>query len=146
MPDKEARPNCYFRLTAGGPEKAAAFSKLEGLGATTEVVRHWDTDADGRPKVTSIPGRTTWENVKLSRGIDESRILYDWHKEVIEKGPAGARRECTIEHLDYEGKPIATYQLTDAWPCKYTQSALAAGESSPTLETLEIAHDGCKRI
>jgi phage tail-like protein len=146
MPDKEARPNCWFRLGLGGAESAAAFTKLEGLGAQTEVLKHWDTDAQGQPKVTSVAGRTTWNNVVLSRGVDENKAIYEWHKEVVEKGPAGARKECTIEQLDYTGTPIATYKLTDAWPCKYTQSSLDAGQNSAAVETIELAHDGCERI
>ena len=146
MPDKEARPSSWFRLGLGGTESAAAFTKLDGLGAQTEVLRHWDTDAQGQPKVTSVAGRTTWNNIVLSRGVDNNKGLYDWYKKVVAEGPSGARQECTIEQLDYTGTPIATYKLTDAWPCKYTQSSLDAGQNAAAVETIEIAHDGCERI
>jgi phage tail-like protein len=146
MPDKDARPNSYFRLSLGGAESAAAFSQFEGLGSETEVLKTWTTDAQGRPMQKSSSGRTIWKNVTLKRVADENLKLWEWHLQVAREGPANARKECTIEQLDYKGKAIATYKLTDAWPCKYTASAMNAGENTATVETIELAHDGCERV
>src|SRR3954447_25061871 len=146
MPAKESRPTCYFRLTMGGAEEAAAFKKLSGIASKTEAMQTWTVDANGRPKQTTIAGRTTWTPITLERVADENLKLWEWRQEVIEKGPTGARKVCTIEQLDYAGDSIAKYELTDAWPSNYSASPMAAGENAASCETIELVHDGCKRL
>jgi phage tail-like protein len=146
MATKEAGPNSFFRMAVGGAEKAAAFRKLTGLKVKIEVIKTWTVDEQGRPKQISIPGRTTWDDITLERVVDDNDALSKWCMEVAEKGPAGARKDCTIEQVDYMGKQIAAYELTAAWPCEYTPPEMNADQNGAAYESIKLAHDGCKRV
>jgi phage tail-like protein len=146
MPAKDPRPTSYFRLNFGGAEKAAAFQKFSGLKSSTSTIKTHFVDEQGRPSQITASGLTKWEDVTLERVADENLELWKWREQVIQKGPAEARKDCTIEQLDYSGTRIAAYKLVNAWPCEYSASPMAAGEDKPSAETVKLTHDGCERV
>jgi phage tail-like protein len=146
MPSKDPRPTSYFSLDFGGAEKAAAFQKFSGLKSSTKKIVTHAVDEQGRPVQISVPGATTWDDVTLERIADESDLMWKWRKQVIEKGPVEARKDCTIQQLDYTGARIAAYKLLNAWPVEYSASPMSAGDNNPSVEMVKLAHDGCERM
>jgi phage tail-like protein len=65
---------------------------------------------------------------------------------VVDKGPDGARTDCTLELLDYDGSAIATYTITQAWPLKYSGVSMNAGSNEIAVEGITLAHEGFKRM
>jgi hypothetical protein len=55
----------------------------------------------------------------LSGGQKYSSELAAWH-ELVLGDINGARKNCTIVMLNARGAPVVTYNITQAWPSKYT--------------------------
>ncbi len=143
---QKPRPTNHFRLSVGGKEAIGQFREVSGLDSESEVIEHKEVDANGRPAIFKISGNAKWGNVELKRGIDVDKGLYEWRKMVEEKGPDGARTDCTLELLDYDGSPIATYSILQAWPVKYAGVSMNAGSNEIAVEGITLAHEGFKRM
>ena len=52
----------------------------------------------------------------------------------------------TLELCDYDGSPIATYTIMQAWPSKYTGAAMNAGANEIAVEAVTLCHEGFKRM
>jgi phage tail-like protein len=143
---QKPRPTNHFRLQVGGKEAAGQFREVSGLDAENEIVEQKEVDANGLPKIIKVPGGSKWSNIELKRGVDIDKGLWEWRYQVETEGPDAARTDCTLELLDYDGSPIATYTITQAWPSKYTGAALNAGSNEIAVEGITLCHEGFKRM
>src|SRR5919106_42363 len=119
---KKPRPTNHFRLQVGGREAAGQFREVSGLDAENEIVEQKEVDANGLPII--------------------DKALWEWRNMVETKGPDQARTDCTLELCDYDGSPIATYQIKMAWPSKYTGAAMNAGSNEIAVEGITLCHEG----
>lgn len=143
---QKPRPTNHFRLNVGGKEAVGQFREVSGLDSESEIIEQKEVDAQGRPTIIKVPGNQKWSNVELKRGIDIDMGLYEWRKMVEEGGPDAARTDCTLELLDYDGSPIATYTIVQAWPTKYSGVSMNAGSNEIAVEGITLAHEGFKRM
>jgi phage tail-like protein len=135
----------FFKITLGGAESAAFFKEVSGIGSENEVIVHTTTDASGKPMIQKFPGQANWQNINLKRGIDSNNALWTWREQVVNGQITEARKDGTIEVLDWTGAPIVTYSFVRGWPCKYSAPALTAGGNEVMIEEIEIAHEGMTR-
>ncbi len=99
-----------------------------------------------RPTVRKIPGLIKYGNVVLKWGATDSLELSNWRK-MVEDGKIGeARRNMAIIVLDEEGNEGARWEFNDAWPTKYDAPDLKGTGNEMAIETLEIAHEGMRRV
>ncbi|WP_457593487.1 phage tail protein [Hydrogenimonas sp.] len=99
-----------------------------------------------RPTVRKIPGLIKYGNVVLKWGTTDSLELANWRK-MVEEGKMGeARRDMSILLLDEGGNEAARWVFNDAWPTKYDAPDLKAVGNEMAIETLEIAHEGMRRV
>jgi phage tail-like protein len=143
---QKPRPTNHFRLDVGGKEAAGQFREVSGLDAENEIVEQKEVDANGLPMIIKVPGGMKWSNIELKRGVDVDKGLWEWRYQVETEGPDAARTDCTLELLDYDGSPIATYTIKQAWPSKYTGAALNAGSNEIAVEGITLCHEGFKRM
>jgi phage tail-like protein len=143
---KKPRPTNHFRLTVGGKEAAGQFREVTGLDAENEIVEEKHTLANGQTEIVKVPGSMKWSNIELKRGVDIDKGLWDWRYQVESGGPDSARTDCTLELCDYDGSPIATYTILQAWPSKYTGAAMNAGANEIAVEAVTLCHEGFKRM
>jgi phage tail-like protein len=143
---QKPRPTNHFRLQVGGKEAIGQFREISGLDTESEIIEQKEVDANGRQVTVKVSGADKWSNIELKRGVDVDKGLYEWRRMVEDKGPDGARTDCTLELLDYDGSPIATYTITQAWPVKYTGVAMNAGSNEIAVEGITLAHEGFKRM
>ncbi len=143
---QKPRPTNHFRLNVGGKEAIGQFREVSGLDTESEIIEHKEVDAQGRPMIIKVSGNLKNSNIELKRGIDIDKGLYEWRKMVEDKGPDGARTDCTLELMDYDGSAIATYTITQAWPVKYTGVSMNAGSNEVAVEGITLAHEGFKRM
>ena len=127
---KKPRPTNHFRLTVGGKEAAGQFREVTGLDAENEIVEEKHINAQGLPEIMKVPGSMKWSNIELKRGVDIDKGLWEWRYQVESAGPDAARTDCTLELCDYDGSPIATYNIKQAWPSKYTGVSMNANSTS----------------
>jgi phage tail-like protein len=122
------------------------FREVSGLDSESEIVEQKEVDANGNPVVLKVNGNLKWSNIELKRGIDVNKGLWEWRYMVEQKGPDAARTDCILELLDYDGSAIATYNITQAWPSKYSGATMNAGSNEIAVEGITICHEGFKRM
>jgi phage tail-like protein len=96
--------------------------------------------------VRKLPGLLKYGNVSLKWGITDSMDVYNWRKQVEDGKIKDARKNVAIVILDDEGNPATRWEFTQAWPTKYDAPDLNATGNEIAIETLEIAHEGMKRV
>ncbi len=143
---QKPRPTNHFRLNVGGKEAIGQFREVSGLDTESEVIEHKEVDANGRQRTFKVNGAEKYSQIELKRGVDVDKGLYEWRQMVVDKGPDGARTDCTLELLDYDGSAIATYTIQQAWPSKYTGVSMNAGSNEIAVEGITLAHEGFKRM
>jgi len=122
------------------------FREVSGLDSESEIVEHKEVDAQGNPLIVKVNGNLKWSNIELKRGVDINKGLWEWRYMVESKGPDAARTDCTLELIDYDGSAIATYNITQAWPVKYSGASMNAGSNEVAVEGITICHEGFKRM
>jgi phage tail-like protein len=143
---KKPRPTNHFKLILGGKETVGMFREVSGLDSESEIIEQKEADANGNPFIVKVPGNLKWSNIELKRGVDIDKQLWDWRYSVESKGPDAARTNCVLQLLDYDGSAIASYEITQAWPSKYTGVSMNAGANEVAVEGVTICHEGFKRV
>lgn len=145
MPETLAKTGLSVRLTVEGRDVGGLFREVSGLDSETEVVERQEVDERGRPIIRKVPGATRFSNITLRRGIDENLDLWQWRKEAQRaRREEEAKADGTIELVDYEGSPIATYRFAQGWPARYGVIA-GAGNEAPE-EIVEICVESIERV
>lgn len=121
---------------------SAGFSEVSGFDASVDVVEYREGNEVTTPR--KLPGLSKYGNITLKRGVTDNMELFNWIFSYIEKGEI-IRKSITIIAMDETGKDVATFQVINAWPMKYTAPDFNATASEVAIESLEFAHEGMKR-
>jgi phage tail-like protein len=119
----------------------AGFSECGGLQAETEVLAY--PEGGRNTTLRQFPTRTKYPNLVLRRGLVD-RAFWDWYGDVI----AGTitRRSGQVTLRDPAGdEAVATWELLEAFPCKWIGPPLNASQSTIAVETFELCHEGLSR-
>ena len=130
-----------YRVEIDGLD-AGGFSEVTGFDASIDVMEYREGDMVQTPY--KIPGLKKYGNITLRKGLADTTVLYDW----ITAGIEGEveRKTLTITLLDQTESPVASWQIINAWPVKYTGPDFNATSSEVAIETLEVAHEGMTRV
>ena len=79
--------------------------------------------------------------VTLTRELTTDHSFEKWIKEFRSAEPRASRKNGSIVIYDYEGAPITSYSIINAWPKKLTIGTMKAGDTSVLTETLVIAYE-----
>ena len=131
-----------FRIQIDGINKAG-FREVSGLDAATDTVDYRDGDGD---TIRKLAGLKKFSNITLKRGITDDQDLWKWRSLVMDGKIKGARKNGQIILLDDEGKEAAEWTFTDGWPAKWTGPSFNATANEVAIDTIEIAHEGLKRV
>lgn len=139
----------FFLLEIDGLE-VGVFREVKGLEMTMTTV---DIPEGGQnTHMHKVPGRTTWSNVTLKRGITHGDVLTEWLNKF-----AGARYNATKSSLTKDGYKRGTGALTAlsehyvrlrAWnftgvmPVKWKGPDFSIENKSTLEEELEFSHSG----
>jgi phage tail-like protein len=128
-------------LDGGTSSVVGGFSKVSGISSESDVI----TYATGNdPSTVKIPGRSRYGNIRLQRGVTNSRDLYEWRQH-IEQGLADVRSG-SIVLLDAAMEEKARWNFYGGWPARYEGPLLDAEDSAISVETLEIAVEKVERV
>ncbi|HET8582390.1 MAG TPA: phage tail protein [Jatrophihabitans sp.] len=99
--------------------------------------------------VRKVPGRMSWPNVVLRRGLTQSDALFSWLSKTsgagfAAKGNKLARTSGAVTALDSTGRRLRSWELTDVFPVRWIGPDFQTGRNEPLEEELEIAHHGFK--
>lgn len=143
----------------------ALFTQCSGLDISRDVEKVEEGGVNNY--VHKLPGRVSYKNITLSRGLTVSRALWDWMKEgrydnrvrrinfsIIQGAPGhnaltiGANLISSGGWENFQaamgagfGK-VKHWDVENAYPVSWSLSELDASSGSAAIETLEIAHHG----
>jgi phage tail-like protein len=87
-----------------------------------------------------------YTNITLRRGITSSMDIWQWRKLVEDGNIDDARINVTIEMRAADGQVIASWNLTQAWPCKISGPSANATNNEIGIEELTLVHEGYTRV
>jgi phage tail-like protein len=118
------------------------FSECSGLEMSMKVEEYLEGGNNGT--VLKFPGRVSFGNITLKRGLASNTSLWDWHYGFV-RG-TGKRRDGVITLLNSLHVPTAIWFFQGGLPLKYSGPQLNAAQSSVAIETIEIAHQGIYQL
>jgi phage tail-like protein len=117
---------------------SAFFKEATRFGFESEVIEFREL---GNPLSShKLPGRVTFSNVTLKRGLTTSLDLWNWRQAVVDGNVQ--RHDVTITLLDGTGKPLRSLRLREAWPMKWEMSELDASKNDVVIESITLCHEG----
>ncbi|MCM1565326.1 MAG: phage tail protein [Dehalobacter sp.] len=122
----------------------AGFSECTFADTTTDVAEY--REGDEPPRFRKLSGLTKFGNITLKWGITDSMDLYNWRQQVIDTGAERARKNMSIILIDEAGADKARWNIERAWPSKYDPMDFNAKGNDVGIETMEIVHEGFKRV
>jgi len=129
-----------FELEVEG-EIVGAFRGVDGLNSEIEVIEF--RDGVDEP-VRKRPGRTTYANITLKKGYLAPSGLRAWWEQTL-RGEF-VHKDCVLTVFDSSGTPVDTYNLFNAWPCKWKGFSLDAKSGNVGDEEIELTIEGLERV
>lgn len=108
----------------------------------TREFKTWD--ANGLPTNSIGGGRqVTWSPVTLSRGVDTQNALYNWFKDVLEKGATtDTKKDVKITVMAEDGSStLHIWNLTGAVITDYGHSAANAQTNEVLVQNITIKYE-----
>jgi len=131
-----------FKVQIDGITKAG-FREVSGLDAGTDAVDYREGDGTTMRK---LAGLQKFSNITLKRGITTDQDLWKWRSTIMDGKIKDNRKNGQIILLDDEGNEAAEWTFTDGWPTKWTGPTFNATANEVAIDTLEITHEGLKRV
>jgi len=138
---KDPYVNFNFLVEIDGITRAA-FQEAGGFESTVDVIEH----REGGQNTTTfkVPGLNKYGNISLKWGMTDDKSLDDWHQQVVDGDIV--RKNGSIVLLNRKGEEVARWDFQRAWPTKYTLPSFSAEGNDIAIQSLELAHEGLKRV
>ena len=130
-----------FKIEIDG-QVIAQFKEVSGMESSREVIEHRENNLLGKEVIKKLPGKKSWGDIVLKRGVTDNSVVWDWHKLVMDGKIDEARKNGSIVLYDYAGGETGRWNLLNAWPSKVTINGLQAGSSDVLVEEMTLAHEG----
>ena len=134
--------NFRFRVEIDGVAEAH-FSEVAIGETTTEPIDY--REGTEPTHVRKLPGLTKFGNITLKRGVTDSQVIYQWHKDILDGKIGEKRKTITIIVIDEAGSDKARFVISEAWPTKYDPSDLNGKGNEVFIELLELVNEGIER-
>jgi phage tail-like protein len=140
LPDLDSSAAHSFGLELDGIH-IKQIGEVSGLTIEQDMIELEENTPDGNVAVRRVPGRPKAGEVTLTRGLTADHGFEKWIKEFRSDQTRAARKSGSIVIYDYDGTPITSYSIINAWPKKLTIGTLKAGDTSVLTETLVVAYE-----
>ncbi len=132
-------PSFYFKVSVTDVGDISC-SEVSGLETEYDMIEYRAGDSPVFTK-QKMPGMRKASDVTLKKGIfKDDKAMWDWINSI--KLNTIKRATVTISLVDESGKPVKTWELTNAWPKKITVEGFKADGNTAAIETLILAHEG----
>ncbi len=118
------------------------FAECSGLEMSMEVESYKEGGNNGT--LLKFPGRISWTNITLKRGLATNTSLWDWYYGYVEG--RGKRRDGLIVLMTELHVPNNIWFFRKGLPMKYTGPSLNATQNQVAIEQMEIAHQGIYQL
>ena len=123
---------------------SASFAKASELSVESAPVVHWE---GGAIIPSKSPGRLTFADVTLERGVTNDHELYDWFLDVA-RAAAGLglpddqyKRNLDIVQQDRDGTTLRRWSLVRAWPVKFVAGEWDNDADEVVIESVTLTYD-----
>lgn len=146
-----AEINGHFPSTANfifevDGEAIGMFAEVSGLEVHVDTVAYAEGGENGF--VHQLPGRLTWPNIVLRRGITNSDALFDWVNKTAGPGFESnhdklERSTAAVTLIGNDGSRLRSWELQSAFAVRWKGPSLSVEvDGQSASEELEIAHHG----
>jgi phage tail-like protein len=135
MPDPQPYRNFNFVVEIDGVGEAQ-FAEVVVPDAEIAVVEYRE-GADKLSATRKLPGRVSYGNLVLKRGITADLALYEWFR-AVSQGDFQPR-DAAIVLLDASRQPVRRWVARDTWPVRYAGPTLNAKANEVAVEAVELA-------
>ena len=121
------------------------FMEVRGLEVTVETE---ELHEGGQNSFTHrLPGRMTWPNIVLKRGVTQNDTLLEWlnkssGEQFAANGNKLQRSTAAVTLIGPSGTRLRSWEFDGAFPVKWTGPNFAVASSDMAVEELEITHHG----
>lgn len=117
----------------------ASFAECSGLGSTTEIVEY--REGGDNTTVSKLPGKTTFSDITLKRGLTASTDLWRWRQKIVE-GDVDRRSGAIVVFDVANKKEVARWSFSNAWPTRWEGPAFNAKGNDVAIDTFVLANEG----
>jgi len=142
--DAERITAATFLVEVDGVE-IGRFMEVNGLEVSVGVE---EVEEGGENNyVHKLPGRMTWPNITLKRGITQNDTLLEWFskssgEQFAANGNRLTRSTAAITLLGPGAQRLRAWEFDGAFPVKWKGPDFAVSSSDMAMEELEITHHG----
>jgi phage tail-like protein len=123
-----------------GSEVVANFQECSGLTVEIEVQEY--VEGGNNEFIHKLPGRMKFTNITLKRGVTDNKQFASWRPKIEGGKITIERKNISIILFSHAGETVKTWEVTDAYPVKWTGPDMRASSMDVAIETLELAHQG----
>ncbi|HLI54102.1 MAG TPA: phage tail protein [Acidimicrobiales bacterium] len=121
------------------------FAEVSGLEVHVAVTTYAEGGENGF--VHQLPGRMTWPNIVLRRGVTDSDALFAWVNKTSGSGFASnsnkvSRSTGAITALGSNGSRLRTWELQGVMAVRWTGPRFNVASDQHLSEEIELAHHG----
>ena len=121
------------------------FSQVSGLEVRVDVATYQEGGENGYTH--NLPGRMTWPNIVLRRGITDSDALFSWVNKTAGSGFSANSNSLTrstgaITVIGTDGTRLRAWELQGVFAVRWRGPNFDTGSGDPLYEELELAHHG----
>lgn len=136
--------NSTFMFEVDGLE-IGQFMEVSGLEVEISVESIEEGGENGF--VHRLPGRMSWPNISLKRGVTQVDNLFTWlnkssGEQFSQAGNKLTRSTAAITLIGPAGKRLRAWNVVEAFPVKWKGPDFSADSTGAASEQLEIAHHG----
>lgn len=118
------------------------FTECSGMKADREILPHKEGGVNDY--VHKLPGRTSFSDITLRKGVMFSIELWKWFEEGIVTGKVKKRNITIIHHSSYFNIPARWYHITNAYPTSWEGANLRTDSNSLGVEALTLTFETLK--
>jgi phage tail-like protein len=121
------------------------FSQVSGLEVRVDVATYEEGGENGFTH--NLPGRMSWPNIVLRRGITDSDALFSWVNKTSGGGFATNNNSLTrstgaITVIGSDGSRLRAWELQGVFAVRWRGPNFDVGSGDALYEELELAHHG----
>jgi phage tail-like protein len=142
---KGEQPNAANFLFEVDGVQIGVFSQVSGLEVRVDVTTYPEGGENGFTH--NLPGRMSWPNIVLRRGITDSDALFSWVNKTAGGGFASNNNSLTrstgaITVIGTDGTRLRAWELQGVFAVRWRGPNFDVGSGDALYEELELAHHG----
>ena len=125
----------------------AAFQTASGLKYTVAKIEYWE---GGALAAFKEPGRVTFDDLVLERGVSYDQGFYEWVLEVVDilaYAPGGGgsispdfKRNLIVKQLERDNSVVLYYTVADAFPIEWSPGDFDNTSDEISMDSLTLTY------